>query len=56
MLRKIMVPVQHNLCHWPQNILLDNLLYKKILSNYNKTLAIKRLTVLNSHQFDTNRL
>ena len=26
MLRKIMVPVQHNLCHWTQNILLDNLL------------------------------
>ena len=24
-----MVPVQHNLCHWTQNILLDNLLYEK---------------------------
>ena len=49
-----MVPVQTNLCHWTQNILLDNFLYEKCsLTITEQLIAIKRLTILKPHQFDT---
>ena len=42
-----MVPVLHSLSHWTHNIFLDKLLYKKILSNYNRTTAMKSELFLN---------
>ena len=45
-----MGPVQNNLCHWTQNILLDNLLYEKYcLTITEQLIAIKRLTILKPH-------